>query len=122
MKAGRALPRSDSNLAATVAIADVICWTRITDNRVADSNSKIAWHRVQLRRNRDALKALEAARLTVGHDEVGKTEKAIAELERKIADSEKCIADYDRQTRRPLGTDFTCLTNVSWGTWSAHNG
>jgi hypothetical protein len=89
---------------------------------VADSNSRIAWHRVQLKRNREALKALELARYTTGRDKVGQTEKAIAELQRKIAVSEKCIVDHDRQTRRPLGTDFTCLTNVSWGTWSAYNG
>ena len=86
----------------------------------ADSNSKIAWHRAQLRRNREALKAFEVARFAIGHGKIGPTEKAIAELRRKIADSEKCIADHDRQMRRPLGTDFTCLTNVSWGTWSAH--
>ena len=88
---------------------------------MADSNSKIAWHRAQLNRNREALKALEVARFTIGHDKVGQTEKAISELQRKIADSEKCIADYDRQSRRPLGTDLGCLTNVSWGTWSAYN-
>ena len=33
---------------------------------IADSNSNIAWHRVQLRRNRDTLKALETARFTIG--------------------------------------------------------
>ena len=88
----------------------------------ADSDSKVAWHRVQLKRNREALKALEVARFAIGHGKVGQTEKAVTELRRKIVDSEKCITDHDRQTRRPLGTDFTCLTNVSWGTWSAHNG
>jgi hypothetical protein len=88
----------------------------------ADSDSKVAWHRVQLKRNREALKALEVARFAIGHGKVGQTEKAVTELRRKIVDSEKCITDHDRQTRRPLGTDFTSLTNVSWGTWSAHNG
>jgi hypothetical protein len=88
----------------------------------ADSNSKIAWHRAQLKRNREALKALEPARFASGHGKVGQTEKTIVELRRKIADSERCIADHDRRARRPLGTDFTCLTNVSWGAWSAHNG
>jgi hypothetical protein len=29
---------------------------------MAESNSDIAWHRVQLKKNRDALKALEIAR------------------------------------------------------------
>ena len=32
----------------------------------ADSDSSVAWHRVQLRKNREALKALEAARFTTG--------------------------------------------------------
>ena len=32
----------------------------------ADSNSRIAWHRVQLKNNREALKALETARFTTG--------------------------------------------------------
>jgi hypothetical protein len=88
----------------------------------ADSDSKVAWHRAQLKRNREALKALEPARFSSGHGKIGQTEKTIVELRRKIADSERCIADHDRRARRPLGTDFTCLTNVSWGTWSAHNG
>ena len=33
---------------------------------IADSNSNIAWHRVQLKKNREALKALEIARFRVG--------------------------------------------------------
>ncbi len=82
---------------------------------MADSNSKIAWHRVQLKKNRAALKELET-----GEDKVGKTQKAIDELTRKIAESEKCIAAYEQQTRRPLGTDFRSLTNVSWSNWNAH--
>lgn len=87
---------------------------------MADSDSRIAWHRVQLKKNREALKALEVARFQGGHDKVGDTQKAIVDLERKIAESEKCIAGHDRQKRRPLGTDFGSLKNVSWGTWSAH--
>ena len=87
---------------------------------MADSNSKIAWHRARLKKNREALKALEVARLTTGHDKSGKTEKAIIELARKIAESEKCIAAYERQRRRPLGTDFGSLTNVSWSNWNFH--
>ncbi len=82
---------------------------------MADSNSKIAWHRVQLKKNRAALKELET-----GEDKVGKMQKAIDELTRKIAESEKCIAAYEQQTRRPLGTDFRSLTNVSWSNWNAH--
>src|SRR5689334_6355639 len=74
---------------------------------VADSNSKVAWHRAQLKKNREALKALEVARFRGQHDKVGDTQKAMLELERKITESEKCIAEHERQTRRPLGTDFT---------------
>jgi len=59
---------------------------------MADSNSKIAWHRAQLKKNRDVLKRLEIARFTVGHDKVGETQKTIDELAHKIAESEKCIS------------------------------
>jgi hypothetical protein len=87
---------------------------------MADSNSRIAWHRAQLKRNRAALKSIEVARFGGSHDTRGDTEKAIVELRRKIGESEKCIATYERETKRPLGTDFGSLTNVSWGSWSAH--
>jgi hypothetical protein len=86
---------------------------------MADSNSKIAWHRVQLKKNRAMLKRLEIARFMVGHDKVGETQKTIDELARKIAESEKCISAHEQQTRRPLGTDFRSLTNVR-GCWNAH--
>jgi hypothetical protein len=33
---------------------------------IADSNSNIAWRRVQLKKNRNAVKALETARFTIG--------------------------------------------------------
>jgi hypothetical protein len=87
---------------------------------MADANSRIAWHRVQLKKNREALRALEVARFRGQHDKKGDTERAMLELERKIAESEKCIAGHEHQTRRPLGTDFSSLKNVSWGNWSAH--
>jgi hypothetical protein len=88
-----------------------------------DSNSNIAWHRVQLKKNRDALKALETNRFTVGEiASGGRTENASAELKRKIAESERCIAAYERQTRRPVATDFRSLTSVSWGSWNARGG
>ena len=87
---------------------------------MADSDSRIAWHRAQLKKNREELKALEVARFEGRHDRIGDSQKAIFELERKIAESEKCIGAYERQTRRPLGTDFGSLKNVSWGNWSAH--
>jgi hypothetical protein len=88
-----------------------------------DSNSKIAWHRVQLKKNRDALKALETARFTVGEiansKMISQTRDTIAGLKRKIAESERCIAAHERQTKRPLATDFQSLTSVSWGSWNA---
>lgn len=86
---------------------------------MADSNSRIAWHRARLKKNREALKSLEVARFAGSHDKVGNTQRAIVELKRKIAESEQCIAAHERTTRRPLGTDFGSLTNVSWGHWSA---
>jgi hypothetical protein len=86
---------------------------------MADTDSRIAWHRAQLKKNREALKVLEVARFRGQHDKVGETERAMFALERKIAESEKCISGHDRQTRRPLGTDFGSLKNVSWGNWSA---
>jgi hypothetical protein len=89
---------------------------------VADSDSKIAWHRVQLRRNRDAVKSLETARFTTGDmgpKAVVTTQGKIAELKRKIAESERCIAEHEKRTRRPLTTDFKTLASVSWSNWDA---
>lgn len=89
----------------------------------ADSNSGIAWHRVQLRKNREALKALETARFTTGEIAGrGQMSNAIADLRRKIAESERCIAAHERQTKRPLATDFRSLTGVNWSHWNAHGG
>jgi hypothetical protein len=89
----------------------------------ADSNSNIAWHRVQLKKNREALKALETARFTIGEIAGSKmtdrTQKNIADLKRKVAESERCIATYDRQTKRPLATDIKSLASVSWSSWNA---
>jgi len=88
-----------------------------------DSNSKIAWHRVQLKKNRDALKASETSRFTIGEiTRSGRTEHTIADLKRKIAESERCIAAHERQSRRPLATDLHSLTSVSWGSWNARGG
>ncbi|HLX18120.1 MAG TPA: hypothetical protein VKS24_23260 [Bradyrhizobium sp.] len=85
-----------------------------------DSDSKIAWHRVQLKKNRDTLKSLETARFTIGEiARGGRTQNSIAELKRKIAESERCIAAYDRQIRRPLATDLRSLTSVQWSSWNA---
>ena len=90
----------------------------------ADSDSRIAWHRVQLRKNREALKALETGRFTKGEIAAGRgqTSKAIADLKRKIAESERCIAAYERQTKRPLATDFQSLSGVNWSNWNARTG
>jgi hypothetical protein len=87
----------------------------------ADSDSRIAWHRVQLRKNREALKALELARFTSG--EIGgskQTSNAVADLKQKIGESERCIAEHERQTKRPMATDFRSLSVVNWRNWSAH--
>jgi hypothetical protein len=91
---------------------------------VADSDSHIAWHRVQLKKNRAALKALETARFTMGEiassKRNGQTQKTVGELKRKIALSERIIADYDKRTRRPLTTDLQSLSNGSWSHWDAY--
>ena len=88
---------------------------------IADSNSHIAWQRVQLRKNREALKALEIARFRAGHI-AGSSghgqHQAIARLKRKIAESERCIAAYERRTRRPLTTDLQSLAGLSWSSWN----
>ena len=87
---------------------------------IADSNSNIAWHRVQLKKNRDALKALETARFTVGQStgSSGQTQKTIAALKRKIAESERHIAAHERRTKRPVATDLQSLASVSWSSWN----
>src|SRR3974390_608500 len=87
---------------------------------MVDTDSRMDWHRVQLRKKRAALKALGGARFTAGHDRIGETQKAIEALSRKITESEKCISAHQNETRRPLGTDFGSLTKVSWGHWNAH--
>ncbi|GLR86098.1 hypothetical protein [Bradyrhizobium iriomotense] len=91
---------------------------------VADSDSNIAWQRVQLKKNRAELKALETARFTMGEiassKRNGESQKAIAELRRKIAQSERSIADYEKRTRRPLATDLQSLSNGSWSHWDAY--
>ena len=86
----------------------------------ADSDSRIAWHRVQLRKNREALKNLETARFTKGEMAGrGQMSNAIADLKRKIAESERCIAVHERQARRPLATDFRSLAGMNWSNWNA---
>jgi hypothetical protein len=87
---------------------------------MAESNSDIAWHKVQLKKNRDALKALEIAQFRIG-DIAGsgsQTQRAVASLKRKIAESERCIAAYERRNKRPLATDLQSLASVSWSSWN----
>ena len=89
---------------------------------VADSDSRIAWHRVQLRKNREAVKVLEAGRFRSGDSgpkAAASTQAKITELQRKITESERCIADYEKRTKRPLTTDFKTLASVSWSDWDA---
>jgi hypothetical protein len=52
---------------------------------IADSNSNIAWHRVQLKKNRDAVKGLETARFTIGEiaGSTGQTKKSHSQPEAK---------------------------------------
>ncbi|CAN7332031.1 hypothetical protein LJR220_002926 [Bradyrhizobium sp. LjRoot220] len=92
---------------------------------IAESNSNIAWHRVQLKKNRQAVKALEIARFHVGEmtGAAGHAQqKALTQLKRKIAESQRCIAAHERQTKRPLATDLRSLAQVSWGSWDAYSG
>jgi hypothetical protein len=88
---------------------------------IAESNSDIAWHRVQLKKNRDAVRALETARFRTGNiaSSSGQTQKTIANLKRKITESERCIAAHERRTKRPLATDLQSLASVSWSSWNA---
>jgi hypothetical protein len=87
---------------------------------IVDSNSNIAWHRAQLKKNRDAVKALETGRFRIGEPagSAGQTQKTIARLKRKIAESERCIAVHERRTRRPVATDLQSLASVRWSNWN----
>ncbi|WP_315738073.1 MULTISPECIES: hypothetical protein [unclassified Bradyrhizobium] len=91
---------------------------------VADSDSKVAWHRAQLKKNRAVLKQIETARFTVGESADGKalelTKRQVAELQLKIRESEQVIAQHDKQTRRPLATDLRSLSNVAWRNWTGN--
>jgi hypothetical protein len=92
---------------------------------IPDSDSNIAWHRVQLKKNRDALKAIETSRFRVGRmagSSANDQQETIASLKRKIAESERCIALHERQTKRPLTTDLGSLTQVQWSNWNTRGG
>ena len=90
----------------------------------ADSDSRIAWHRVQVRKHRDALKRIETSKLRVGEiadrQATEQSRTQVAELKQKIKLSEQVIAQHERQGRRPLATDLHSLSNVSWGNWAAY--
>jgi hypothetical protein len=90
----------------------------------ADSDSKIAWHRAQVRKHREALRRIETTKFAVGETAspraIAQTRKLVADLKRKIAQSEQVIVQHDRQTRRPLATDLGSLSSVHWSTWNAH--
>ena len=91
---------------------------------VADSDSRIAWHRAQLRKHRETLRRIDTAKFTVGElsdpKAIEQAQNTVAELKEKIRQSEQVIALHDRQTRRPLATDLKSLANVHWGDWNAH--
>lgn len=86
---------------------------------IADNNSSIAWHRVQLKKNRDAVKALETARFRTGDIAGSGGQTRIATLKRKIVESERCIAAYEKRTKRPVATDLQSFSSVSWSSWNA---
>lgn len=91
----------------------------------ADNDSSIAWHRAQLKKNRESLKALETGRFTMGEiagsKKVGHTERTIAELKRKIRESEQVVSAYEKQTTRPRATDLHSLASVRWSSWNARD-
>ena len=91
---------------------------------VADSDSRIAWHRAQLSKHRAALKDIETARFRIGESSDAKAleqrKRQVAELKDKIRESEQVVAQHERQTRRPLGTDLRSLSKVAWRDWTGN--
>jgi hypothetical protein len=89
----------------------------------ADSDSKIAWHRAQVRKHREALKHIETAKFAIGEiaddSAVAQTRKLVADLRQKINQSEQIITQHERQTRRPRSTDLRSLSSVQWSTWNS---
>jgi hypothetical protein len=89
---------------------------------VADTDSRIAWHRAQLKKNRAELRQIETARFTVGESSdaraLERTKRQLAELKHKIRESEQVIGQHEKQSRRPLATDLRSLSSVSWGNWT----
>jgi hypothetical protein len=91
---------------------------------VADSDSKVAWHRAQLKKHRAELKQIETDRFMIGQSSdtrvLDKARRQLSELRDKIRESEQIIAQHEKQTRRPLATDLRSLSSVSWGNWDAN--
>ncbi len=91
---------------------------------VADSDSRIAWHRAQLKKNRAELKQIETIRFTIGQSADAraqeKAKRQSDELRSRIRESEQVIARHDKQTRRPLATDLRSLSSVTWNNWDAN--
>jgi hypothetical protein len=92
----------------------------------ADSDSRIAWHRAQVRKHREALKRMETSQFMMGASAnpkaVAQNTKLVGELKQKIRLSEQVIAEHERSSRRPLATDLQSLANVAWGHWNAYGG
>ena len=92
---------------------------------VADSDSRIAWHRAQLKKLRAELKQIETTRFMVGQSSdaraLEKARRQVVELKSRIRESEQVIAQHDKQVRRPLGTDLRSLSSVSWSNWDANS-
>lgn len=90
----------------------------------ADSDSKIAWHRAQVRKHREALKNIETVKFAIGEiahpAAIAQTRKLVADLKHKIEQSEQIILQHERQTRRPRSTDLRSLSSVQWSTWNAN--
>ena len=83
----------------------------------ADSDSSIAWHRAQIKKNRDTLKGLESGNATIGglagSKKIDQIQRTIADLNRKIRQSEQIVSAYDKQNaKRPRATDRQSLASV----------
>jgi hypothetical protein len=89
----------------------------------ADSNSMIAWHRAQIVRLRETLRHLETAKFAFGEiadaKSIDQRHRSVAEVKHKIRESQEIIAAHDRQTRRPLTTDYHTLAGARWSNWNA---
>jgi hypothetical protein len=68
------------------------------------------------------LKHFETGKFTFGEiagsKAIGQEQKTAADLKRKIAESQRIIALHERQTRRPLTTDFQTLASAPWSNWN----